>query len=171
VDNGSNDSLKRWLATADQSAGELPAAGALASAALARARTRNVRRKLTASAVGLLLVASIGLVAARPWFARNSEIARLRAEVKNLRAKSDQMATEIAALRQARNDTERDQLVRSAFSEERNRAAYVLVRSADRVETVARASDVADATYRRVEQAFPETAWAAEARRKLKDQR
>ena len=139
---------------------------AMAAGALRRVRRRRAARGIRNGVVTacIVLVSGIGMRQWRPRPPARINVAQLHAEMAELDARAAELTLAIARARRAQPAA----LARSVYDEERGRAAYVLVRSAERCGRAGAEPEVVAAAYRRAALSFPETTWGATAREQLK---
>ena len=171
-----DDGIAELLRRADGEAAVQPnrPSGVVAQAAMLRVGVRRVRRWV----VSVAAVAGLAALAAIPQMTprrQGATVAELRAEVDALRARADRLAAEVTVLRQqakarpvdAAASLDGTPLLRAAVAGERDQAAYLLLRSADRCRDAGADATLVSTAYRRAAEAFPETASGAVARARV----
>src|SRR5258706_12074487 len=130
------DPLHVAVARADDRAPTPPLnASAVVAGAMRRVQRRRRHKRLIGGAVVVLTAGILATWAVHPRQAQGPTVAQLQLEVEQLKARAKDLEAQITASRVARETRgslpERDgRLAREPFDEQRDRAAFVLVRSA-----------------------------------------
>jgi hypothetical protein len=186
--SASRDRLADLLVSADAASpvGAAKAAAALAQRCRGIARRRIRTRRFTSSAAVCLLLAGLCVVASRrvppapvshnPAAASPVDVETARAELRALREESRHREALVQRLlageqrRRAAAELRRASLSPDALQRlrhEEDRAALVLIHQADRSSRDSRRQEAAAEGYRRVVELFPQSQWAAVARRRI----
>ena len=181
------DSLAELLRRADDAAPPPPAPAGLAEKVRRRARVQS-RRRLAAAALllPLVLIAAVVWKPHSPWresvpvtttiqfappvaYTASVEATRLRAEASLRISTVDALRSRLA--RREKAERARQLLagaeVPDSIAAERDRAALTMLDHADRLRRDLKQLDAALAAYRRTVDLFPETRWAAVARKRI----
>ena len=175
------DPLAVRLRQADAAAPPPRLRAALAETVRARARARSRRRAAGAAALVTLAagwsawvtrdrapVASPVAQATSVTPAPPPAPADLRSEISRLRAESDARLAAVAMLRVRRASLPPSSIDASSTARaEREKAALAMVDHADRLRRDLKQVDAALSAYRRTVELFPDTRWAAVARRRI----
>ena len=148
----------------------------IVSGALSRVRSRRQRRRARHAALVVACVLGLGAIFPR-WGNRQRQLtiagdalpAQWKRDLATLNARADRIAARLTALRRNRDVPDpamRHDPLEATVAEQRNRAAYTLVRSGERLAASGSRADVS-AAYQQAAKVFPGTPWGAEARKRL----